>query len=109
MEDLGFIFKAGKITMNPLKPQAIGDWKESKEFKSFLEIVNYYRRFIRRVSSIAKPLTALKNEVSFIWNDDADSAFRNLKPSVSNANRETNLYNDSCMQLCNWCRNGARI
>ena len=51
--------------------------------RSFLGLVNYYRRFVPHFSSIAKPLNSLlqKNEV-FAWGPDQQSAFEKLQQSL---------------------------
>ena len=88
VEYLGFILKSGKLAMNPNKTQAIEVWetpKSKKELQSFLGLVNYYRRFIRNCSKIAKPLTNLTKNVPFHWSKEAESAFQELKRTVISA------------------------
>lgn len=85
---LGFVLRAGKLAMNPNKTRAIEAWetpKTKKELQSFLGLVNYYRRFIRNCSKIAKPLTELTKNVPFNWNKSANDAFKELKRSIITA------------------------
>ena len=60
MTFLGHVVGDGKIKMDKPKVQAILDWEPPKrvtELRSFLGLVNYYRRFIQSYSSKASPLT----------------------------------------------------
>ncbi|GKD55577.1 putative reverse transcriptase domain-containing protein [Tanacetum coccineum] len=51
----------------------------------WLQLVEYYRRFIKNFSKIAKPLTLLtqKNK-KYEWGDKQEEAFRNLKDKLCN-------------------------
>ena len=74
--------------MNPNKTKAIEAWETptcKKELQSFLGLVNYYRRFIRNCSKIAKPLTDLTKNVPFDWSKEASNAFDLLKKAVISA------------------------
>ncbi|XP_021616670.1 uncharacterized protein LOC110617986 [Manihot esculenta] len=62
---LGHIVGHGKIRMDESKIRAILDWEPPKkvpELRSFLGLVNYYRRFIKGYSTIAAPLTDMLKE-----------------------------------------------
>jgi hypothetical protein len=57
---LGHLISPGQVRMDPDKLKAIRDWEfpeTRKGMQSFLGLANYYRRFIRNYSKIAKPLT----------------------------------------------------
>ncbi|GKE07136.1 putative reverse transcriptase domain-containing protein [Tanacetum coccineum] len=56
------------------------------EVRQFLEIVGYYRRFIKGFSKIAKSLTELtqKNK-KYIWGENQDSAYQLLKQKLCEA------------------------
>ena len=57
-----------------------------KEVRSFLGLVGYYRRFIENFSKIAKPLTSLlEKNVDFIWTDERQMAFDELKKRLTTA------------------------
>jgi len=77
------IIEEGKISMDPTKLKGIRDWpvpKTVKQVRSFLGFGNFYRRFIRRYSDIAKPLnTLLQKNKGFIWNEEAQKSFETLK------------------------------
>ena len=54
--------------------------KDVKEIQQFLGICNYYRRFIKDYAKVAKALFyLLKKETPFVWNDEQENAFKELK------------------------------
>jgi hypothetical protein len=59
---LGHIILEEGIVMDPEKVDAIKGWTTPKnvtEFRSFMGLTGYYRRFIARFSRIAHPITSL--------------------------------------------------
>ena len=59
VEFLEHVVTLGKLEMDLVKVKAIIDWptpKNVKEVQSFLELVNYYRKFILNYSKEAKEL-----------------------------------------------------
>ncbi|XP_073446703.1 LOW QUALITY PROTEIN: uncharacterized protein [Dendrobates tinctorius] len=59
---LGYMVSGKGFRMDPAKIQPIKDWVQPKSLKAlqrFLGFANYYRKFIRGFSEIAKPLTDL--------------------------------------------------
>ena len=88
MDYLGFILRPSGVAIDPHKTKAIEEWPTpacKKDVQSFLGLVNYYRRFIRNCSDIAKPLTALTKDVPFVWTEITQEAFENLKKKVTSA------------------------
>ena len=69
MEFLGHIISDKGIKVDQSKIKAIKDWvppKNISELRSFLGLVNFYRRFIKDYAKIAVPLTnLLKSSVKF--------------------------------------------
>ena len=56
------------------------------KLKSFLGLVNYYRKFVRGFAQIAKPLNRLtKKTVPFEWTKEAQEAFVELKRRLTTA------------------------
>ncbi|KAA8631075.1 hypothetical protein SMACR_09594 [Sordaria macrospora] len=72
---LGFIIGTDGISVDPEKVAAVKEWKVPNTVKSvqeFLGFCNFYRKFIKDFSRIAKPLTNLtKKDLAFKWNDHA--------------------------------------
>ncbi|ESK95209.1 hypothetical protein Moror_4032 [Moniliophthora roreri MCA 2997] len=80
---LGMIIRPGYIGMDPVKLAGIRDWKPPttvRGVRSFLGFGNFYRKFIRRFSEIAKPLNELtKKDKKFEWTTKCQLAFDTLK------------------------------
>ncbi|XP_017976422.1 PREDICTED: uncharacterized protein LOC108661938 [Theobroma cacao] len=56
------------------------------EIQSFLDLVDYYRRFIQGFSLIATPLTHLTRKgIKFEWDDVCESQFQKLKNQLTSA------------------------
>jgi hypothetical protein len=71
------------VTLDPNKIKCIENYprpQNSRDIKSFLGLLNYYRRFVDNFAKIAKPLTALlKKDVIFKRSDKCEEAFSELK------------------------------
>ena len=69
MEYLGFQVSSSGVKASEEKVRAIIDWPQPtsvKDIRNFLGLANYYRRFVRNYSQIARPLTDLmKMKVKF--------------------------------------------
>ncbi|KAI5652974.1 hypothetical protein M9H77_30161 [Catharanthus roseus] len=83
---LGHKIKGGKLMMEDTKVQAIQRWEpptKVHELRSFLGLVNYYRRFIKGYSARAAPLTdLLKKNRPWAWSEDCQRAFEDLKKAI---------------------------
>ena len=96
--------------MDPAKIDLVKNFptpKSQQEVRSFLGLVNYYRRFVKNFSAIAAPLNALlKNQVKFDWNQFADRSFQTIKAALTTApilaypdfSRQFILYTDASNQ-----------
>lgn len=86
---LGHIISQNGVQPNPDKVKAVTDFptpKSSKDIKSFLGLVSYYRRFIQDFSKLAKPLTnLLKKDVPFLWENAQQLSFETLKNQLVSA------------------------
>ncbi|PWA81445.1 hypothetical protein CTI12_AA187700 [Artemisia annua] len=86
VEFLGHKIKDGGLMMDGAKVKAIQEWEapiKVTELRSFLGLVNYYRRFIMGYSAITSPLTdLLKKNKAWMWDEKCQAAFENLKKAV---------------------------
>ncbi|GKC56317.1 hypothetical protein Tco_1083915 [Tanacetum coccineum] len=67
------------IHVDPSKIEAVKNLEAPRnpsEFRSFLGLAGYYRRFIKNFSKIARPLTILtqKNK-TYVWGEEQEEAF----------------------------------
>ena len=59
---LGHIWEKGQVQADPKKVRAVEEWArptDRTQLRRFLGFANFYRRFIRGLSRVAAPLTAL--------------------------------------------------
>ena len=109
---LGHIVSAEGIRVDPVKIEAVVNWKPPRsvtEVRSFLGLAGYYRRFVKGFSVIASPLTKLlRKGVLFEWSDKCQNSFEQLKEMLVEApiltqptsGKEYTLYSDaSCIGL----------
>ena len=68
------------IFVDPEKIRAIEDWlvpKDVVDFRSFIGITSYYRRFIEGFSRIANRINSLQKEgKKFEWNQKCEESFK---------------------------------
>jgi hypothetical protein len=80
---LGHVAGQGGVKKQQSKVQDLAEWPRSNavtEVQSFLDLANYYRRFIREISRISAPLSELtKKCVPFEWGEHRKILFRTLK------------------------------
>ena len=70
---LGYVVGDGQLKVDPAKVKCIVKWPKPSivtEVRSFLGVVQYWRKFITNFSYIALPLHALTNtKTTFQWGD----------------------------------------
>ena len=75
----------GRVEMDPVKTEALTSWpmpKKLKELQSFLGFCNFYRRFIKDYSKIAKPLNQLTGKEEWKWGTEQQTAFDTLRKVI---------------------------
>nr|XP_016481085.1 PREDICTED: uncharacterized mitochondrial protein AtMg00860-like [Nicotiana tabacum] len=84
---LDHVISNGKLRMDEAKVRAIQEWEEPIKvivLRSFLGLVNYYRRFIIGYSTKAAPLTELLNKNKpWVWTEHYQKAFKDLKAAIT--------------------------
>ena len=90
VEFLGYVIGRKGISMSQDKVEAVLSWRTPNaltEVQSFLGFANFYRRFIKDYSGIARPLTELtkKTGKEWSWNPEAETAFQELKKRFTTA------------------------
>jgi hypothetical protein len=80
---LGHIISARGVSVDPGKVKDVLNWMPPttiSEIWSFIGLAGYYRRFIKDLSKIAKPMTKLleKNK-AFEWTKECQASFEELK------------------------------
>lgn len=86
---LGHTLTPQGVAVDQRKVDAVQKWPEPAnvhDVRSFLGLVGFYRRFIKKFSFIAAPLTDLtKASRTWSWSDDHRIAFEHLKQSLISA------------------------
>ncbi|KAM7492457.1 hypothetical protein LguiA_035378 [Lonicera macranthoides] len=86
---LGHVVSSNGISIDPTKIEAVLKWERPRnvtEVRSFLGLAGYYRRFVKDFSRIVLPLTYLTHKgVQFVWSDDCEKAFLELKGKLNSA------------------------
>jgi hypothetical protein len=84
---LGHIINQEGLVVDPKKVKAILDWKAPKDvrgIKSFIGMADYYRRFIKGFSKIARPMTTLlAKKVEFKSTPACQKSFETLKEKLT--------------------------
>ena len=75
--------------MDPKKIEVIIEWKPLRnviEVCSFLGLAGYYKRFVKRFSMTATPITRLlQKNVRFEWSEKCQASFEKLKAFLTEA------------------------
>ena len=82
---LGHILSATCIRPLPFRTHAIKHMQLKimpKQVQAFLELVGYYRKFIKGFAKIAKPLTMLTWQVKFEWTPIPHTVFLHWKEAI---------------------------
>ena len=83
---LGFQYGINGISPLADRIQTILNWpvpKSTKELRSFLGLMNFYRRFVHNYADLAAPLTDLtSSKVTFTWSPQHQKAFETLRQAL---------------------------
>ena len=86
---LGHVVSKEGIATDPSKTAAMDQYPTPKnihELKQFIGFASYYRRFIPKFAEIAAPLHRLtQKSVQYVWTEDCQRAFENLKQKFTKA------------------------
>lgn len=86
---LGHVISEQGVGTDPDKISAVAQWPRpvnTKEFRSFLGLAGYYRKFVRHFGFISKPLSdLLKKNSLFVWTSNHEKSFIALKEALCNA------------------------
>jgi len=90
VEFLGYIVKTSGVTMSDRKVKRVQNrahLRSVKEVQIFLGLANFYRRFIKDLLQVCKPITVtLKgNPKDFHWGREHEEAFEELKKRFTTA------------------------
>ena len=82
MEYLRMIIQPREVQMDPGKVAVVKDWPTPtmlKEVRAFIGFFNFYRRFIKDFSTMARPLHDLnKKDIPWHWSQEQQEAFNKI-------------------------------
>ncbi len=82
MEYLGHVLYPGGLGVQQTKVEAIAHIPcpiDVSRVHIFMGLANYYRRYVKGFSAMAKPLNMLKLDQEWRWADEQERAFMELK------------------------------
>jgi hypothetical protein len=77
---LGVVASKVEVVMSIPRPRDVS------RLRAFLGLCNYYHKFVKTFSTIAKPLTMLtRSDQPWIWGNEQEAAFQQLKERLASA------------------------
>jgi len=99
---LNYIIQSEQIKKNSKKTDAVRNWPLSKWVKkvqAFLELMNYYQKFVPNYAKIAESLTQLMHKNKrWHWDKKQENAFHALKKSLSRT-AHLRILNSTCKKV----------
>jgi hypothetical protein len=101
MEFLGFIINSEGVKMDPSRIQTIKEWESHpprnfRDVQVFLGFCNFYRRFIKNYSEIARPLNILmKGSVKGKKTDDFQSRMGPFTTTTTSVSQTTTAFQET--------------
>ena len=109
---LGHVVSGDGLAVDPAKVKVVNDWQSPAnvgDVRSFVGLVQYFKRFVKDLSTILVPLTDLtKKNATFRWSDSCETAFQEVKTLLSTApilampspNLRYSVYTDASIYGC---------
>ena len=86
---LGHVVSKDGVIVDPSKIEVVKSWVRPTnvtEVRNFVGLASYYSQFVKGFSSVASQLTNLtKQNVPFVWSDECEESFQNLKTLLTTA------------------------
>jgi len=99
---LNYVIQSEQIEKNSKKTDAVRNWSSSKWVKkvqAFLELTNYYWKFVLNYAKIAEPLMQLMHKNKrWHWDKEQKDAFHTLKKSL-NRTAHLRILNLTCKKI----------
>jgi len=80
---LGVVIGSNGIEMEKVKVDGVLSWpapKNIKDIRKFLDLANYYRRFIKDFVKVARPMNMLtRKDMKLWWGEEQEQAFNEIK------------------------------
>ena len=83
---LGVVMDQEQVKMENDKIKAVKKWSiptKIKEMESFLGFTNFYQRFIKNFSYMARLLNKLNGKKEWKWTEEHQKAFEELKEKIT--------------------------
>jgi len=99
---LDYVIQFEQIKKNSEKTNAVRNWpppRQVKKVQAFLELTNYYWKFVPNYARIAEPLTQLmRKNKKWHWDKKQKNAFHTLKRSLSET-AHLRILNSTCEKV----------